>query len=138
MSGSPLATSMIAAAPDTLAPDGSEIRFLPQLRGGSMVHCRVPVGTTTKAVRHKTVEELWYVLDGVGEIWRRMDGEEKIDPLVAGTAVTIPLHVHFQFRNTGTVPLDIVIVTMPPWPSMDEAEPVPDRWTPSPGAPAAT
>ena len=44
MTAERLATRMIAAAPDTLAPDGSEIRFLPQLGGGSMVHCRVPVG----------------------------------------------------------------------------------------------
>jgi mannose-6-phosphate isomerase-like protein (cupin superfamily) len=137
MSGQHLTTATIAARPDTLAHDGSEIRFLPQLQGGSMVHCRVPVGVTTKAVRHKTVEELWYVLDGIGEIWRKMDGEEKINPLVAGVSVTIPLHAHFQFRNTGSTPLDIVIVTMPPWPSMDEAAPVADHWTPSPGAPAA-
>jgi mannose-6-phosphate isomerase-like protein (cupin superfamily) len=125
-----LATRMIAAAPDTLAPDGSEIRFLPQLGGGSMVHCRVPVGVTTMAVRHRTVEELWYVLDGVGEIWRRMDEEDRVDPLCAGTSVAIPLGAHFQFRNTGDTPLDIVIVTMPPWPNMEEAERVEDHWTP--------
>jgi mannose-6-phosphate isomerase-like protein (cupin superfamily) len=124
-------TAMIAADPDTLAPDGSEIRFLPQLEGGSMVHCRVPVGVTTRAVRHRTVQELWYVLDGVGEIWRGLADGDQVDPLCAGTAVTIPLGVHFQFRNTGDVPLDIVIVTMPPWPGMAEAERVDDHWPPA-------
>ncbi|HEX2529225.1 MAG TPA: hypothetical protein VHL31_23370 [Geminicoccus sp.] len=58
MSQTLLTTCMIAAEPDTLAPDGSEIRFLPQLKGGSMVHCRVPAGGTTLAVRHRTVEEV--------------------------------------------------------------------------------
>ncbi|WP_222182974.1 cupin domain-containing protein [Geminicoccus harenae] len=125
--------AMIAAEPDTLAPDGSEIRFLPQLKGGSMVHCRVPVGGTTLAVRHRTVEELWYVVGGVGEIWRSMAGEERVDHLCAGTAVTIPLGAHFQFRCTGDQPLDIVIVTMPPWPNMEEAERVADHW-PAAGA----
>jgi mannose-6-phosphate isomerase-like protein (cupin superfamily) len=123
---------MMAAEPDTLAPDGSEIRFLPQLRGGSMVHCRVPVGTTTLAVRHRTVEELWYVVSGVGEIWRRSDQGEQIDQLCEGTAVTIPLGTHFQFRNSGESPLDIVIITMPPWPGADEAVRVQDHWQPTP------
>ncbi|HEX2529226.1 MAG TPA: hypothetical protein VHL31_23375 [Geminicoccus sp.] len=68
------------------------------------------------------------MLAGVGEIWRKLDGEERVDELCEGTAVTLPLGVHFQFRNTGRSPLDIVIVTMPPWPGMDEAERVPDHW----------
>lgn len=126
-----LAIATAATAVDTIAPDGSEIRFLPQLGGGSMVHCRVPVGITTRAVRHRTVEELWYILSGTGEIWRGRDSWNQVDPLVAGTAVTIPLGVHFQFRNTGQVPLDIVIVTMPPWPCMEEAERVEDYWPPA-------
>ena len=128
MSETSLVTRMVAAEPDTLAPDGSEIRFLPQLKGGSMVHCRVPVGATTAAVRHRTVEELWYVLSGVGEIWRAIGDEQQVDQLCEGTSVTIPLGAHFQFRNTGQEPLDIVITTMPPWPSMDEAERVEDHW----------
>jgi mannose-6-phosphate isomerase-like protein (cupin superfamily) len=119
---------MVAAEPHVLAPDGSEIRLLTQLRGGSMVHCRVPAGATTLAVRHRTVEELWYVLGGTGEIWRRINEEERIDELCEGVSVTIPLGANFQFRNTGRMPLDIVIVTMPPWPGAEEAERVEDRW----------
>ena len=127
-------TMTAAAAADTLAPDGSEIRFLPQLRGGSMVHCRLPPGTVTKAIRHKTVEEIWYVLGGAGEIWRKCGQEETITPLRSGVALTIPLGTDFQFRaapdtdlepNTG---LEIVIVTMPPWPNDQEAEAVVDFW----------
>ena len=40
----PFATSRPAPRHDVLAPDGSEIRFLPQVTGGSMVHCTLPPG----------------------------------------------------------------------------------------------
>ncbi|MFO1072711.1 MAG: cupin domain-containing protein [Geminicoccaceae bacterium] len=120
-----------AAAYDVLAPDGSEIRFLPQLKGGSMVHCTLPPGAVSLAVTHRTVEELWYVLAGAGELWRAQDGREQVVPLLPGTAHTIPLGAHFQFRNPGAEPLAFVIVTMPPWPGMDEAVRVTDHWATS-------
>lgn len=113
---------------DVVAPDGSEIRLLPVLDRGSMVHCRLQPGQTSLAVRHRTVEEFWYVLRGRGELWRRQGQREEVTPLLPGTAHTVPLGTHFQFRNTGKEPLDIVIVTMPPWPGEDEAVRVEDHW----------
>jgi mannose-6-phosphate isomerase-like protein (cupin superfamily) len=124
----PFATATPAPAPDTLAPDGSEIRLLPQVRGGSMVHCTLPSGGVSLAVTHRTVDELWYVLQGEGELWRRQDGREAVVPLLPGTAHSIPLGAHFQFRNLGAEALAFVIVTMPPWPGMDEAVRVEDHW----------
>lgn len=124
----PFESRTVAAAPDVCAPDGSEIRLLPVLRGGSMVHCRLQPGQVSLAVRHRTVEELWYVIAGQGELWRRQDGREAITPLLPGTAHTIPLGTAFQFRNTGNEPLDLVIVTMPPWPGAEEAVRVEDHW----------
>jgi mannose-6-phosphate isomerase-like protein (cupin superfamily) len=129
------ASSRPARRHDVLAPDGSEIRFLPQVKGGSMVHCTLPPGAVSLAVTHRTVDELWYVLSGAGELWRRQDGREQVEGLVPGTAHSIPLGTHFQFRNPGTEPLTFVIATMPPWPGMDEAEPVEDHWPqPTPAA----
>ena len=87
----PFASARPADAYDVLAPDGSEIRFLPQLKGGSMVHCTLPPGAVSLAITHRTVEELWYVLAGAGELWRRQDGREQVVALVAGVSVTIPL-----------------------------------------------
>ena len=111
-----------------LAPDGSEIRPLLRMQGGSLVHCTLPPGSVTQAVRHRTVEELWYFLGGVGQVWRR-DGEvEEIVDVYAGVALSIPLGTHFQFRATCSEPLTFVIVTMPPWPGPDEAVPVPGKW----------
>jgi mannose-6-phosphate isomerase-like protein (cupin superfamily) len=113
---------------DVLAPDGSEIRLLPQLAGGSMVHCTLPPGAVSLAVTHRTVEELWYVLAGEGLLWRQQGERQEVMPLRPGTAHTIPLGTHFQFRNPGEAPLVFVIVTMPPWPGIDEAVRVADHW----------
>jgi len=115
---------------DVLAPDGSEIRLLPVVPRGSMVHCRLLPGAVTRAVRHRTVDELWYVLRGRGELWRSRNGEESVVELLPDTAHAIPVGTAFQFRCTGEQPLEIVIVTMPPWPGEQEAERVPDHWPP--------
>jgi mannose-6-phosphate isomerase-like protein (cupin superfamily) len=113
---------------DVIAPDGSEIRFLAQMSRGSFVHCTLPPGGVSLAVRHKSIEEVWYFLSGKGQVWRAQDGEEAVTTAAAGTALTIPTGVHFQFRNTGEVPLHFVIATMPPWPGEQEAERVADFW----------
>lgn len=124
----PFATKTVPTSHDVLAPDGSQIRLMPAVAGGSMVHCRLPPGGCSVAVTHRTVEELWYVLAGSGEIWRRQGNEESVAALAPGVALSIPLGTHFQFRCTGMQPLDIVIVTMPPWPGMEEAARVGDHW----------
>lgn len=125
---SPFFTMRPAARADLLAPDGSEIRLLPALAGGSMVHCTLPPGGVSRAVAHRTVEELWYILAGEGEVWRRMGDREETVAVTAGTALAIPLGTHFQFRTTGAAPLEFVIVTLPPWPGPDEAYRVEDHW----------
>ncbi len=40
---------------DYLAPDGSEIRLLLDLEGGSLAHCTLPPGRISVAQRHRTV-----------------------------------------------------------------------------------
>ncbi|HVB15997.1 MAG TPA: cupin domain-containing protein, partial [Stellaceae bacterium] len=82
----------------------------------------------TRAVAHRTVEELWYVVAGGGRLWRRIGDREEVTTLGAGISVTIPLGAQFQFRNDGTTPLDIVAVTMPPWPGEEEAYFVAGPW----------
>ena len=64
----------LAAEYDVLAPDGSEIRLLAQTGRGSMVHCTLPPGRVSVAVAHRTVEEVWYCLEGAGQVWRRLEG----------------------------------------------------------------
>ncbi len=113
---------------DYLAPDGSEIRLLPDMNNGGMSHCTLPVGQTSDAVKHQTVEEIWYILSGRGEIWRKNDVEEQIQPLKSDVTVTIPVGTAFQFRNKGNDPLSIIIATMPPWPGSQEAVKVEGFW----------
>ena len=111
-----------------LAPDGSEIRELVRVAGGSMVHCTLPVGATSLAVTHRTAEEVWYVVGGRGQIWRKRGHQESVADVESGVSLNIEVGTHFQFRNNGDDPLCIVITTMPPWPGEDEAREVKGRW----------
>ncbi len=117
-----------AAAPDVLAPDGSEVRLLANCARGSMALFTLPPGAVSKAVAHRTVEELWLVIAGTGRMWRKLGTEEEIVALTPGISIAIPVGAHFQFRNDGAEPLDCAGVTMPPWPGMDEAYEVKGVW----------
>ena len=117
----PFASSQLPESPDAIAPDGSEIRLLHSLDAVSVAHCRLPAGAVTKPVRHRTVEEVWYILSGEGEVWRRRGDEEEVLPLAPGISLTIPLGADFQFRAIGAAPLEFIIATSPPWPGEDEA-----------------
>ena len=79
----------------------------------------------TTAVRHRTVSETWFVLDGAGELWRSADsGQDQHDEVTAlrhGVAVDIPLGTTFQFRATSKDPLQLLLLTAPRWPGADEA-----------------
>jgi len=116
-----------------LAPDGSEIRPLIELGGGSFAHCTLQPKHTSFAVGHRRVDEIWYFFGGKGEVWRRQGGREEVVEVGPGVCLTIPQGTIFQFRNTGGEPLRFLIVTMPPWPGGHEAVGAVGRWTPSSG-----
>lgn len=116
--------------PDVLAPDGSQVRILLRLQGGSMAHFRLDPGQTSIAVTHRSVEELWYVVSGSGEMWRNQAGLEEVTRLEPGSCVSIPVGTAFQFRCSGSEPFSAVAVTMPPWPGEDEAYAVDGAWRP--------
>ncbi len=94
-------------------------------------------GRVSAAVTHRTVEEIWFVLSGRGEMWRRQGGREEVVGLETGVCLTIPQGVHFQFRALGDEPLRVLGVTMPPWPGADEAVLVAGPWAPTPPSPSA-
>ena len=114
--------------PDVLAPDGSEVRILAATSRGSMAQFTLPPGAVSKAVAHRSVEEVWLCTHGLGRMWRRLGDAEAIVDLRPGMSVAIPVGAHFQFRNDGAEPLHCVGVTMPPWPGMDEAYEVAGVW----------
>jgi len=113
---------------DVLAPDGSEVRVLAGASRGSMAHFRLPPGQVSVAVCHRTVDEVWYVTAGSGEIWRSSRNAEEVTALSPGLSLTIPVGTSFQFRAGNDAALEIVGVTMPPWPGPDEAYPVTGKW----------
>lgn len=122
----------LPSEPDVIAPDGSEIRLLStEVNGGSMVHCKLQSGQATKAVRHRTVEEMWHCIAGSGTLWRSFGGQEDLLKLKPGVSCSIKVGTCFQFRSEGNQALEIVIATMPPWPGDDEAEPCAGKWEPS-------
>ena len=127
----PFETKTVGKEPDATAPDGTAVRLLLSLHGGSMAHFELPAGSVSHAVVHRTVEEIWFVVTGSGSIWRRQDGLERIDALGPGASLTIPLGTAFQFRAEAGAPLSFVAITMPPWPGVGEALPVPGPWAPT-------
>jgi mannose-6-phosphate isomerase-like protein (cupin superfamily) len=121
-------TKRLQIEADLLAPDSSEIRLLPKLAGGSLCHCTLPPKAISKAVKHQTVEEIWYFVQGFGQMWRKQGVREEIVDVSTGVSLTIPVGTEFQFRNMGLEPLCFLCITMPPWPGADEAVFVVGHW----------
>lgn len=140
------ATRGLPSSPHVMAPDGSLVRVLLDLPGGGLAQFTLPPGQTSQAVYHRTVEEIWFVVSGQGEMWRRLGKHDETVPLHAGVCLTIPVGTRFQLRSLGTDALTVVGVTMPPWPGDGEAlscqgpwgptlAPGPGLAEPNPGAP---
>jgi mannose-6-phosphate isomerase-like protein (cupin superfamily) len=128
---SEFSTKRLPVAPDAIAPDGSDVRILLRLDGGSMAHFELAPGQTSVAVAHRTIEEIWYFLSGRGEMWRKSGDRETVEPVDPGVCLTIPVGTHFQFRSFGYEPLAALGVTMPPWPGEGESYQVEGKWTPT-------
>jgi len=123
---------ILAVAADDRAPDGSLVRLLASASRGGMAHFELGMGETSIAQRHRTVEEIWFVLDGFGQMWRKPShGSPRVIDMRPGVSLTIPVGTVFQFRNTGRVPLGVIGVTMPPWPGSDEAVEADGAWAPT-------
>jgi len=122
-------TKILPEAPDDVAPDGSEVRLLAAGTRGGMAHFRLAPGQIARAVAHRTVEELWYVTEGSGHMWRQRAGDpgETVE-MKPGVSLLIPVGTTFQFRADAGAPLAAVGVTMPPWPGAEEAEPREGIW----------
>lgn len=123
------ATAKLDEEYDYLAPDGSEIRLLPEVGGGGLSHCTLPVGASSQAVSHKTVDEVWYFFSGQGQLWRKCsDRYHSVLDVEPGISVTTPCTTAFQFRSTGDEPLCILIATLPRWPGHQESTEVEGYW----------
>jgi len=124
----PFDSRRLPEEPDAIAPDGSAVRVLLGVERGGLAHFQLAPGQTSRAVAHKTVDEIWYFLQGRGEMWLKAGEREEVVVLAPGLCVSIPAGTHFQFRALGVEPLAAVAVTMPPWPGAQEALVVEGRW----------
>jgi mannose-6-phosphate isomerase-like protein (cupin superfamily) len=134
MDSVPFATLPLPDRPTVVAPDGSDVRVLLALERGSMAHFLLGAGRVSQAVFHRSVEEIWFVIDGRGEMWRCQDGREECVPLHPGVCLTIPQGTRFQFRADAGQGVTAVAIPMPPWPGPDEAMAVDGPWLPTPAA----
>jgi mannose-6-phosphate isomerase-like protein (cupin superfamily) len=128
---SEFSTKRLPVGRDVIAPDGSDVRILLALAGGSMAHFEFAPGETSIAVAHRTVEEIWFFLGGQGEMWRKQGDREEVVSVDPGVCITIPRGAHFQLRALGREPLMALGVTMPPWPGEGEAFAVEGKWPPT-------
>lgn len=124
-------TRRISGKPDVIALDGSEVRVLCGLSRGSLSVFTLPAHKVARAVAHRTIEEVWYVVAGIGQMWRRLGDEESVEAMEPGVSLSIPTGTHFQFRNDGDEALIVVAAVMPPWPGDQEVYEMTGRWTPT-------
>jgi mannose-6-phosphate isomerase-like protein (cupin superfamily) len=114
--------------PDAIAPDGSDIHLLvADSERASLVEVRLAAGMVSRPVRHRTVEEIWYVTAGRGQVWRRPPGDapgETVE-VAEGSAIRIPAGWAFQFAAGPEAALRFACFTSPPWPGTQEAMAVP-------------
>jgi mannose-6-phosphate isomerase-like protein (cupin superfamily) len=113
--------------PDAIAPDGSEIYHLVEdAERASLVEVRLAAGLVSRPVRHRTVEEIWYVTGGEGRVWRSAPGDPGGETVTVrpGAAIWIPTGWAFQFAAGPEAGLRLICFTSPPWPGPEEAEPV--------------
>jgi mannose-6-phosphate isomerase-like protein (cupin superfamily) len=124
----PWETKSIGPRPDTIAPDGSEVYLGLECSCGGLAIFVLPAGKVSRAIRHRTIEEVWYFIEGEGELWRQSGEEEETCRVGPGVFLTIPTGTAFQFRAFEGAPLRFAIATMPPWPGGDEALPADGPW----------
>lgn len=123
----------LPAEPTVLAPDGSEVRVLLGLRDGRMVHFELAAGRVSRPITHRTIDEIWFIVAGAGEMWRKQDEHEEVIGLLPGVCLTIPVGTHFQFRASSASALAAIAITLPSWPGDDEAVFVDGPWPPAAG-----
>lgn len=123
-----------SAAPDYRAADGSEGRSLVTGNFGKLNQFTLKPNTTSTAIKHALIEEIWHINSGTGQMWlKSASGHEEVLELSPGASLTIPTRTTFQFRNMSESDnLVATVMTMPPFPgdhiiSFTSKE----KWTPT-------
>ena len=97
-------TRELPADPTVTALGGSRARVVLSLSNGSAARFELPPGAVSRVGRHRTVDEIWYIFEGSGAMWRRDGDLEEAVALKPGLCLTIPVGTSFRFRATGGHP----------------------------------
>ena len=123
-------TKVLGSKPDAIAPDGSEVRLLPEMTRGGMAHfalgphhCRERL-LTRRSRRFGTSYAETVGCGAVLVVAKRLWTYSPECPSTSRRA-------QFQFRNDGDERLEAIGVTMPPCPGADEAFQVEGIWEPT-------
>ncbi|HEU5044303.1 MAG TPA: hypothetical protein VFT75_09220 [Nocardioidaceae bacterium] len=121
---------VIAAEPDAVSPGGgAEIRHILTSPLGDLTHAVCPAGHVAPTHYLPDLDEAYFVLAGVGEIWRATEEREAVTTLRPGRWVQMPANSRFQFRAGRGTSLVFLVVVLPSW-APDLFHTVPDgRWT---------
>ncbi|MFW6124666.1 MAG: cupin domain-containing protein [Pirellulales bacterium] len=100
--------------PAFITKDGSEIRELLAYRNScirrqSLAEARLSAGSSTTPHRHARTEEIYYILQGEGEM-RIEDERRRVGP---GDAVAIPPDATHQLTNSGNVVMKLLCCCVP-------------------------
>jgi mannose-6-phosphate isomerase-like protein (cupin superfamily) len=106
----------LAGAEPFTTKDGSTIRELCGIPVGgteklSLAEAMLSPGQATERHYHAVSEEVYFVLEGVGEM--EIDGAHA--PVGVDDAVPIPAGSRHQIRNTGTARLRFLCACAPPY-----------------------
>ena len=84
-------------------PTGPTSGILLATERGSCAHFELAGGAVSTAVVHRTVEEIWFFLEGRGQMWLASgEGEGEVVDVMPGDCPTIPVGTRFQFRAHET------------------------------------
>jgi len=106
----------LAGAESFVTADGSTIRELFGLPTGGVDHqslaeATLAPGQATQRHYHRASEEIYFVLDGEGEL--EIDGDRR--RVGAGDAIAIPPGAWHELRAEGDRPLRILCCCAPPY-----------------------
>lgn len=110
----------IDEAPAFTTKDGSEIRELLAHRNSciakqSLAEARLPVGASTTPHYHPQTEEIYYILEGCGQM-QLGDEVQKVGP---GDAIAIPPGAIHTIMNTGEQTLKFLCCCAPAYENDD-------------------
>src|SRR2546421_10904767 len=105
-------------APDAIAPDGSEVYFkIGDGERASLVEVRLAAGRVSRPVRHRVVEEIWYVTAGEGRVWLEPPGGPgQTIGVRPGDALRVPAGGACPFAAAGRAALGVPCITDPAGP----------------------